>query len=80
MHLSVNDYNRMSIDEMDALIQEITAERDRRIEREQLAKLAEEYEEKIRDMISTAQSCGLVVYLDGNRVSTDAYAISVYPQ
>jgi hypothetical protein len=78
MRISASEYNGMSIDEMNALIQEITAERDKRIKREQLAKRAEEYEEKIGDMIHTAQSCGLVVYIDGERVSTDGYAVRVY--
>lgn len=78
MRISTSEYNGMSIDEMNALIQEVTAERDKRIKRERLAKLAEEYEEKIGDMIQDAQSHGLVVYIDDNRVSTDSYAVSVY--
>ena len=82
MKLSVNDYNRMSISEMNTLIQEVTAERDKRIkqERERRAILADEYEKKIRDIIGAAQSHGLAIYIDDKFVSEDRDAVSVYPE
>ena len=72
------DYDSLSMEELNALVDEVLAAREARVRREARMCKAKEYEDRIYDLISEAQYDGFTVRIN-NEIVDGAYDIEVEP-
>lgn len=73
-----HDYDSLSMEELNALVDEVLAAREARVRREARMRKADEYESRIYDLISEAQYDGFTVRIN-NEIVDGAYDIEVEP-
>lgn len=76
--VNFHDYDSMSKEELDALVDEVLAAREARVRREARMRKADEYETRIYDLISEAQDNGFTVRIN-NEIVDSAHDIEVEP-
>lgn len=71
------DFDSLSTDEMGALIEELKVRHKERIDRDNRRKKAEEYENRIYDLISEAQYDGFTIRINDVFIPPTEFAIDV---
>lgn len=76
--VNFHDYDSLSNEELDALVDEVLAAREARVRREARMRKAKEYEARIYDLISETLYDGFTVRIN-NEIIDDTYDIEVEP-
>ena len=74
-----HDFDSMSIADMNQLIDRVTEARDKRVDRTRRLQEAEDYGCKMYDLMSTIQSEGYAIYINGEYISK-SFDVGVSPE